>query len=38
MPRLASPAHKRHRSAMETYRPRRSVLYIPASSDKALAK
>ncbi len=23
---------------METYRPRRSVLYIPASSDKALAK
>ncbi|MBZ9671332.1 CoA ester lyase [Mesorhizobium sp. B2-1-8] len=23
---------------METYRPRRSVLYVPASSDKALAK
>ncbi|MEV8640423.1 CoA ester lyase [Mesorhizobium ciceri] len=38
MPRLASTNHKRHRSSMETYRPRRSVLYIPASSDKALAK
>ncbi|RWP85100.1 MAG: CoA ester lyase [Mesorhizobium sp.] len=38
MPRLASPTHKRHRSPMETYRPRRSVLYVPASNDKALAK
>ena len=39
-PRLASPAITRHRSAMtlDTYRPRRSVLYIPASNDKALAK
>ncbi|TIX05586.1 MAG: CoA ester lyase, partial [Mesorhizobium sp.] len=23
---------------MQTYRPRRSVLYIPASNDRALAK
>ncbi|RWH22885.1 MAG: CoA ester lyase [Mesorhizobium sp.] len=40
MPRLASPAASRHRSVMtsDTYRPRRSVLYVPASNDKALAK
>ena len=37
--RLASPGCNRHRSGMtETYRPRRSVLYVPASNDKALAK
>jgi citrate lyase subunit beta/citryl-CoA lyase len=38
--RLASTGHRRHRSGMttETYRPRRSVLYVPASNDKALAK
>ncbi|RWL42399.1 MAG: CoA ester lyase [Mesorhizobium sp.] len=38
--RLASSAITRHRSPMaqEPYRPRRSVLYIPASNDKALAK
>eukprot|EP01035_Chromulina_nebulosa_P003145 gene3145-4280_t len=37
---LASTNHRRHRSAMTTepYRPRRSVLYVPASNDKALAK
>lgn len=37
--RLASTNHTRHRSGMtEIYRPRRSVLYVPASNDKALAK
>ncbi|RWO12332.1 MAG: CoA ester lyase [Mesorhizobium sp.] len=36
---LASIASRRHRSGMtETCRPRRSVLYVPASNDKALAK
>jgi citrate lyase subunit beta/citryl-CoA lyase len=35
---LASTNRTRHRSRMETYRPRRSVLYVPASNDKALAK
>lgn len=35
---LASTNHTRHRSGMEPYRPRRSVLYVPASNDKALAK
>ncbi|PAQ06290.1 CoA ester lyase [Mesorhizobium temperatum] len=36
---LASTGRRRHRSEMtETYRPRRSVLYVPASNDKALAK
>lgn len=38
--RLASLAITPHRSRMaqDTYRPRRSVLYIPASNEKALAK
>lgn len=37
--RLASTNHTRHRFGMtEIYRPRRSVLYVPASNDKALAK
>ncbi|RWA65297.1 MAG: CoA ester lyase [Mesorhizobium sp.] len=37
---LASPRLSRHRSAMtvDTYRPRRSVLYMPASNERALAK
>ncbi|PTE07583.1 CoA ester lyase [Mesorhizobium helmanticense] len=36
---LASGGLRRHRSDMtQTYRPRRSVLYVPASNDKALAK
>ncbi|TIT90973.1 MAG: CoA ester lyase, partial [Mesorhizobium sp.] len=40
VPRLASLVSSRHRSVMtsDTYRPRRSVLYMPASNDKALAK